>query len=244
MLDFILNAIKILVLLGTLVFIHELGHFTVAKILKIKVNEFALGFGPVILKKQGKITMYALRLIPLGGFISMEGEDERSNTQGSFSEASIIKRICIVAAGGVVNIIFALIIYIGLVWYYNDFFTAILSIQDFFTSIFLTLKMLVTGGVSINQMSGPVGISSVVANTAGITDFLYIMSIISLSLGVTNLLPFPPLDGGKIILLIIESIRKKPLKEKVEMYLQLAGFAVLILLSIIVTYNDIIKLIK
>ena len=107
MLDFLINAIKIVILLGTLVFIHELGHFTFAKLFKIKVNEFALGFGPLIYKKQGKETKYALRLIPFGGFISMEGEEERSKSKGSYSEASIFKRICIVAAGGIVNILFA-----------------------------------------------------------------------------------------------------------------------------------------
>lgn len=99
MFTFLINAIKIIFLLGLLVFIHEGGHFIVAKLCKIKVNEFALGFGPTIWKKQGKETKYALRLIPLGGFVSMEGEEERSNEEGSFSKTSIPKRIAIVIAG-------------------------------------------------------------------------------------------------------------------------------------------------
>ena len=99
MLSFIINSIKIIFLLGLLVFIHEGGHFIVAKLCKVKVNEFALGFGPTILKFQGKETKYALRLIPLGGFVSMEGEEERSLKEGSFSKASIPKRIAIVLAG-------------------------------------------------------------------------------------------------------------------------------------------------
>ena len=242
MIDFIINAIKIIFLLGTLIFIHELGHFTVAKIFKIRVNEFALGFGPTIFKKQGKHTKYALRLIPLGGFVNMEGEEERSEKEGSFSEASIIKRICVVAAGGVVNILFALILYILLVWYYNNITIALLSVKDFFLSIFTSLKMLFTGGVSVDQMMGPVGISNVVTKTNGILDFVYILSLVSLSLGVTNLLPFPPLDGGKIILLIIEGIIRKPINPKVEYYLQVAGFLILILLSVFVTYNDVIRI--
>ena len=93
---FIISAIKIIFLLGFLILIHESGHFFVAKLCKIRVNEFAIGFGPTIFKKQGKVTKYALRLIPLGGFVSMEGEEERSTKEGSFSEASIIKRIAIV----------------------------------------------------------------------------------------------------------------------------------------------------
>lgn len=98
MLTFFINAIKIIFLLGLLVFIHEGGHFIVAKLCKVKVNEFAIGFGPIIWKKQGKETKYALRLIPLGGFVSMEGEEERSLEEGSFSKASILKRIAIVVA--------------------------------------------------------------------------------------------------------------------------------------------------
>lgn len=95
--------------------IHEGGHFIVAKLCKVRVNEFAIGFGPTIWKKQGKETKYALRLIPLGGFVSMEGEEERSEKEGSFSKASIPKRIAIVAAGGVINILFGLIVYFTIV---------------------------------------------------------------------------------------------------------------------------------
>ena len=111
MLEALLTILKIVFILGFLIFIHEGGHFIVAKLCKIKVNEFAIGFGPVILKKQGKETLFQLRLIPLGGFCNMEGEEERSENEGSFSKASIPKRIAVVAAGGLVNIIFALIVY-------------------------------------------------------------------------------------------------------------------------------------
>ena len=115
MISFVIALIKIVFILGFLVFIHEGGHFLVAKLCKIKVNEFAIGFGPTIWKKQGKETKYALRLIPLGGFVDMLGEEERSEEEGSFSKASIPKRIAVVAAGGLVNIIFALIVYFVLI---------------------------------------------------------------------------------------------------------------------------------
>ena len=98
MLGFILSAVKIIFLLGVLITIHELGHFTFAKLCKVKVNEFAIGFGPTIWKKQKGETKYAIRLIPLGGFVSMEGEDVRSDLAGSFSKTSIPKRILIVVA--------------------------------------------------------------------------------------------------------------------------------------------------
>ena len=238
----IVSAIKIIFLLGFLVLIHESGHFFVAKFCKVRVNEFAIGFGPTVWSKQGKVPKYALRLIPLGGFVSMEGEDERSTKEGSFSEASIIKRIAIVAAGGLVNILFAIIVFWCLSAIFVGVQNAFYNVGFFIKSMFESIVQIFSGKVTVDQMMGPVGISSVVSKTSGIADFIYILSVISLSLGVTNLLPFPPLDGGKIVLLIIEWIRKKPFSQKFEVALQSVGFLVLITLSIFVTYNDILKL--
>lgn len=252
MFSFIISALKIIVLLGFLIFIHEGGHFLVAKLCKVKVNEFAIGFGPTIWKKQGKETKYALRLIPLGGFVSMEGEEERSDEEGSFSKASIPKRLAIVFAGPIVNIIFAIILYFIVACVYSlqatgDFGGALQfagsHTGSFIGSTFEGLGNLITGHIGLDQMMGPVGISEVVASTSGIIEFLNMMAIISLSLGVTNLLPIPALDGGKILFLIIEAIRKKPLKQKTEINLQLLGFVFLIGLSILVTYHDIIRIV-
>lgn len=415
MITFILSAIKIIILLGFLIFIHELGHFTVAKLCKVKVNEFAIGFGPTIWKKQGKETKYALRLFPLGGFVSMEGEEERSEDSRSFSKASIPKRIAIVVAGATVNIIFAVVIYfiisatsgtyisneinstingyaaqsidlkngdkivqidnkkinnkadldkilkkskgedlnikierenntldftikptevktkvtgiyldenckiaavekgsssekqgiksndklikinnkeingdrnkalelIGekgvntmlvtverkgkeinieltpdyISSYYlgvnlkqapdtfiNRCIGARIQTKKFVFSIVDNLKKLFTGNVGIDQMMGPVGISEVVAKTNGFQEFISMMALISLSLGVTNLLPIPALDGGKIFILIIEAIRRKPMKQETEINIQLLGFSILIALSLYVTYNDILRI--
>ncbi len=415
MITFILSAIKIIILLGFLIFIHELGHFTVAKLCKVKVNEFAIGFGPTIWKKQGKETKYALRLFPLGGFVSMEGEEERSEDSRSFSKASIPKRIAIVVAGATVNIIFAVVIYfiisatsgtyisneinstingyaaqsidlkngdkivqidnkkinnkadldkilkkskgedlnikierenntldftikptevktkvtgiyldenckiaavekgsssekqgiksndklikinnkeingdrnkalelIGekgvntmlvtverkgkeinieltpdyVSSYYlgvnlkqapdtfiNRCIGARIQTKEFVFSIVDNLKKLFTGNVGIDQMMGPVGISEVVAKTNGFQEFISMMALISLSLGVTNLLPIPALDGGKILILIIEAIRRKPMKQETEINIQLLGFSILIALSLYVTYNDILRI--
>ena len=237
----IINAIKIVFLLGFLITIHEGGHFIVAKLCKVRVNEFAIGFGPKIFQKQGKETLYVLRLIPLGGFVRLEGEEEHSDIEGSFSKASIGKRIAIVLAGGLVNILFGIVAFFFLSLAYTNFASAMQNTKEFVFSIWESLKMLLTGGVTVNDLTGPIGISEVVARTSGIDEFIYILSLISLSLGVTNLLPFPPLDGGKVLLLIIEAIRKKPLKEKVEAKIQLIGFSIMILLSIYVAYNDILR---
>ncbi len=415
MISFLITALKIIFLLGFLILIHEAGHFFVAKLCKVKVNEFAIGFGPTIWRKQGKVTKYALRLIPLGGFVRMEGEEERSGEEGSFSEASIPKRMAIVAAGGIVNIIFALVVYFVLMAcmgnntslivdgtienyaaevagvmandeiikinnntvnikndinkileksngeeitltvkrngnleelkltptkkeykntgiylkgsgettkiltvaansiaekagiqandvilkindiqvnngqdvvdiinreeeltfllkrgesevsikltpevlnnYYlgvyfrkaednlpNNLYYAVFETRDFGFSIIDNLKMLFTGNVRMNQLMGPVGISEMVAKTNEVADFIYILALISLSLGVTNLLPIPALDGGKLLLLLIEAIRRKKLSEKTEINIQLVGFALLITISIVVAYNDILRI--
>lgn len=418
MINFIIVVLKVIFLLGFLILIHEGGHFLVAKMCKVKVNEFAIGFGPTIWKKQGKETKYALRLIPLGGFVNLEGEDKRVESKNSFSEASIPKRMAIIAAGGLVNIIFGLLVYFILMssignntslvidktiegyaaeqsgimlgdeiikindkkinvksdidkilsksngenlkitikrngeqkgiiltptkrenkstgiylkngdnstkivtvekgssaekqglkandkiqkingievktredivnevssskdnekltftvergnevlnievipdtiyTYYigvqfkpaenniqNNIHYALYETRDFVFTITDNLKMLFTGNVGLDQMMGPVGISEAVASTSGIEDFVYLLALISLSLGVTNLLPFPALDGGKFVLLLLEAIRGKKLKQNTEINLQLLGFALLIVLALYVTYNDILRI--
>ena len=113
---------------------------------------------------------------------------------------------------------------------------------DFSTSIIDNLRLLFTGNVSVDQLTGPIGISEAVSKTKGIVEFVYLIALISLSLGVTNLLPFPPLDGGKIVILLIEAIRKKPIKQETETRIQLAGFFLLIFLSIYVAYNDLSRI--
>ena len=175
----------------------------------------------------------------------MLGEEERSEEEGSFSKASIPKRIAIVAAGGLVNIIFAILLYIILAAIVTgNFVTAVSSTGNFIMAMWESIKLIFTGGVTVNDLMGPIGISEVVAQTSSIIDFLYIMALVSMSLGVTNLLPFPPLDGGKILIYIIEAIRRKPLKENFELKLQMIGFLVLITLSVYVAFNDVGRIIN
>ena len=266
----------------------------------------------------------------------MLGEDEHSDEEGSFSKASIPKRIAVVVAGGLVNIIFGLLVYfilavstgnyitttidtvvpnyaaesagiiqndeitkingkrmrlrsdiekeiqgskgneiiltvirdnkeeeikltptleenryiIGVTFkiaesnFENNLYYGFWDTIDFSTSIVENLKEMFSGKVKADQLMGPVGISEVVSKTNGVIEFVYMLALISLSLGVTNLLPFPPLDGGKIVILLIEAIRRKPIKEETEAKIQIAGFALLIALSIYVTYNDVLRIFK
>lgn len=332
----IINALKIVFLLGFLIFIHEGGHFIAARLSKVKVEEFSIGFGPKIFKKKGKETEYSISLFPFGGYVKMTGENERSDDPRSFNNAKILNRIFIVSAGAIVNIVFGTLIYFILSMssgynisttvskilpeaeqniplvevgdkilkinntnirlksdiakaledyvpgtelsivlerngdevsvkgkpteYQDDFY--ILGIEvalekgslkdklyysfwettDFVSSIGDSLVMLFTGKIGIKQMTGPVGISEIVVKSNGIYDFVYLLCLVSLSLGVTNLLPIPALDGGRLVLLIIEGIRGKALKEEIELGIQSLGFTLLILFALYVTYNDILRI--
>ena len=216
MINFIVNAIKIIFLLGFLILIHEGGHFCVAKLCKVKVREFSIGFGKVIWQKQGKETKYSIRIMPLGGFCDMEGEAEESDAEGSFSKASVWKRMAIVVAGATVNIVFGIIVYfilistVGLQFadpardtVLNRIYYGTKGTGEFILSIFDSIKMLFTGGLVTDQMVGIVGISDIVVKTSGIANYIYLLAVISVSLGVTNLLPIPALDGGKLLILLI-----------------------------------------
>ena len=301
---FLINAFKVIFLLGFLIFIHEGGHFLAAKLFKVKVEEFSIGFGPKIFSKKRKETEYSISLIPFGGYVKMTGEAEKSDEQGSFSRAKIWHRIIIVAAGAFVNIIFAIVVFFFLsVFSGNNISTTVSGILpeaaenisqieigdkilkinnkkvrlksdiadslkksdgsqvalssstiserfyyafwetiNFIESMFEGLAMLFTGNVKLEQMTGPIGISEIVVKSSGIYNFIYLLSLISLSLGVTNLLPIPALDGGRLALLIIEGIRGKALKEEIELGIQSAGFFLLILLSLYVSYKDILRI--
>lgn len=122
------------------------------------------------------------------------------------------------------------------------FYFAFWETINFIESMFESIIMLFTGNVKIEQMTGPIGISEIVVKSSGIYDFIYLLCLISLSLGVTNLLPIPALDGGRIVLLVVEGIRGKALKEEIELGIQSIGFLLLILLSLYVSYKDILRI--
>jgi regulator of sigma E protease len=113
-----------------------------------------------------------------------------------------------------------------------------------FQVMFFTVKSLFTGGVSINDLSGPVGIYNIVGEQAkgGIENLLYLLAYLSINVGVINLIPFPAFDGGRIVLLIIEKIIRKPINPKVENAINGIGFMILMLLMLYVTGHDIFNL--
>ena len=255
MFSFIINVLKIIFLLGFLIIIHEGGHFLVAKLCKVKVNEFSIGFGKTIWKKQGKETIYSIRLIPLGGFVQMEGENEESEDKRAFSNVSIPKRIAIVSSGAIVNILFGILVYFALVstvglqfvdpakdTFLNRMYYGGIQTKEFVLSLFESVKMIFTNGISADQMTGPVGISQIVVQTTTVSNYIYILALISVSLGITNLLPIPALDGGKIVLLLIEAVTRKKIKVETEAVITMIGFVLIIGLALYVTYHDVIRI--
>ena len=237
----IITVIKIIFLLGFLIILHEFGHYIVARICGVKVEEFSIGFGKKIFQKERNKTVYTLRLVPLGGYVNLKGLDEKNTDPDSYTSVSIWKRMLIILAGSIINIIFGLLVYFILVAFINGINNAFIFTGNFFCSIFESLKMLFSGEVTIDQFMGPIGISSIVSETEAFSEFVYLLAVVSLSLGVTNLLPVPPLDGFKFLLLIIEAVRRKPFSEKFEYSMQFIGFFLLLVLSIFIAYNDVLR---
>ena len=107
-----LTALVTAVIFLVMISLHELGHFTVAKLCGIRVLEYAIGMGPAIWKKQGKSTLYSVRLLPIGGFCAMEGEDGESQSPDAFCNQRLWKRFLVVLAGAVVNVLLGFAIFI------------------------------------------------------------------------------------------------------------------------------------
>ncbi len=325
-----------------LIIIHEFGHFIAAKLLGVRVNEFAVGFGPKLFGIKGKETHYKVNLIPLGGYCAMEGEDEESADERAFCKKRPWRRLIIVAAGAIFNLIFGLIIVAiilapgehfasttvsqfrenavsssyglmegdtivgvdgrkifttydlsyaftgvkdstvdmvvkrngekvklddvkfeseqadGISYLTVDFYVApikktfgnyvtqtINTTISYCRVIWFSLIDLISGKYGISAMSGPVGVTVAIGNAAkqSLKNILPIIALITVNLGIFNLLPIPALDGGRILFIIFEMIFKKPVPAKWEGIIHGVGFALLIGLMLIITAKDIWTLI-
>ena len=345
-----MKIIIALLIFELIIIIHEGGHFFAAKLFGVKVNEFSIGLGPAIVKKKKGETVYALRAIPFGGYCAMEGEDSGSEDERAFNKKSVPKRIVIVCAGIIMNLLLGfvlLIIYtvmtapitsttiskfetenasshvsgleIGdeivsingmhiftdmdmsyqfqndddgkfdMVVIRNGEKIELSDVQfeysdkkmhiDFYVKpieanpltvtsyafrhtvtdarlIYITLADMIKGKYKLSDLSGPVGIVNVIGDVIenetdeekGIDwkglfeQLLSLASFITINIGLFNLLPLPALDGGRLIFLIIEAIRRKPVPPEKEGMVHLIGMAALLLLMVIVTVSDVIKL--
>ncbi|MGN1096188.1 MAG: site-2 protease family protein, partial [Eubacteriales bacterium] len=124
----------------------------------------------------------------------------------------------------------------------NGFYQALLTIRSVYDSLF----DLVTGVYGIKDMSGPVGVTSVISSAAKESSYQlwYIFVLLAMNLGIMNMLPFPALDGGRILLMVIELIIRRPVNKKVEGYINLVGMAILLLFMAVITFKDITQLIN
>ena len=410
------GIIKFLILISFLVLIHEGGHFLTAKAVGMKVNQFAIGFGPKIWSYQGKETLYSIRWIPLGGFVSLEGEEDESDDPQAFNNKPVWARFLVVVMGATVNIVFAIVALFCISLSFGQFQTTVVEsltpgsagelagiqvgdevyalngrrmrtidgIKEYLrinkekpvnvtvlrndqkidyvltpdvvetgligvnfekdstvinevqidspaklagvevgdkilevnhvamtdtdeivkkisesanVPVTLTLQRgedeivlsvtpicpdilksyvigfvgamsddkvalvghsvwqsfvevekmlnqvveLLTGKIDTKYLSGPVGIATVVGQTGSGSEFLTLLIFISLNLGIVNLIPLPPLDGGKLVFLLIEGVTRKRVSAKVEMGFQMVGMFLLLALMVYVTFNDITR---
>ncbi len=339
----IVSILLTLLIFIVIIMIHECGHFLVAKFSGVRVNEFALGMGPALLKKQMGETTYTIRAFPIGGFCSMEGEDSSSEDPRAFCNIKVWKRILVVLAGAIMNLILGYVVLIGVtcsmtaitsntvaqfadnaaseasglqvgdtiqkvngrtVWVENDIAYELVRDADGvvdmqvlrdgktvdlqnvtfdFTGegenrslvidfkvvgqektvgnvlsysfkkaasigrlVWISLLDLVTGHASLNDLAGPIGMTQVVGEAAkiGADSFFLLVAFITINVGIFNLLPLPALDGGRLIFLLVEAIRGKPVKPEHEGLVHAIGFAALILLMVVVAVNDVFKLIR
>ncbi|MBI5072111.1 RIP metalloprotease RseP [Candidatus Falkowbacteria bacterium] len=354
----LLTLVVFVLILGLLVFVHELGHFVAARKNGVKVEEFGFGFPPRIFGIKKGETTYSLNWIPLGGFVKIKGEDgENKEDEDSFSHKKIWRRAVILAAGVLMNFILAAVLLsigfmiglpqvingengnarirdakvqvvqilegtpaaeagllpgdavlevdgqkienveaiqeylsgkidapvkfvlerdgqkidkeispvflietgrggigVGLLksgivsypWYlalWKGAESAVLFTGEVARAFYELIKnLIVTQKVSVD-LSGPVGIAVLTGQVArmGIIYLLQFTALLSVNLAVINFLPFPALDGGRILFLIIEKIRRKPVSQKIENLVHNIGFGLLMLLVLLVTYRDVIK---
>ena len=362
----LLTIVSIAVVLGGLIFFHELGHFAVARFFGMGATTFSLGFGPKLLKKKWGKTEYCLSLVPLGGYVALVGEtDENEIPEGfteeeCFSQRPAWQRLLVVLAGPMANIVMALILCwalavgwgipvmlpeIGGILPETAAAEAGLQVGDRINSIngkaiaswdeltqtisngngapleleivrsdaargadaLTTVKVTVTprkgtrttifgdtetawmlgvrpsqrsvtqpvpfgegfaagaaqawrmvsltwqsflklaqGAVPMDQVGGPIAIGDMVGKAAhmGLDHLLFLTALISVNLGVLNLLPVPVLDGGTIVFCTLEILFRRPLNKKFQEYAMRAGVVLLVGLMILATFNDIWRLIK
>ena len=346
----IISILIAIVVFFVIVVLHELGHFTVAKLCGIKVNKFAIGMGPVIFAKQKGETEYSIRAFPVGGFCAMEGEDDSSDDPRAFMNKPVWQRILVVLAGPVMNLILGFLLIMITTMLFGDLASltiadfrydpdtnecisssadtglqvgdTILSINgmriltdtdlsyklqtndddimtvvvrrdgekvtldavtfrnklndtrlDFYVRaeklnplnliqysfldtistgrlIWSSLRDLVTGKYGFHDLTGPVGIVTTIGEAASygetfkqhLTSVLSLASFITVNVGIFNLLPIPALDGARLVFLVVEGIRRKPIPPEKEGMVHFVGMALLFLLMIAVTFQDITRL--
>ena len=354
----VLYIVIAIIMFGLLIAVHEFGHFFTAKLLGVRVNEFAIGMGPKLLRKKRGETVYTLRALPIGGFCAMEGEEEETGDPRSFSSKSWWRKLIILVAGSFMNFLTGFLIILILfgqvsafrapvitgfldgfpqqlqgaeglqpgdeivsidghrIYLYSDIalflsrtngvdmdlvvrrdgekvvlkdfpltpreyeydgekqlmfglsFTQVeeatlaarlkmgaYQAADYVRMVWMSLGDLVTGAVGLRDLSGPIGIVTVIgevgaqSESAGEAAFniLNFVAFIAINLAVMNLLPIPALDGGRIFFLAVGGVyrlfTRKTMNPKYEGYVNMVCFFCLIALMAVVAVSDVFKLV-
>jgi regulator of sigma E protease len=248
----LLSIISFIAVFSLIVIVHESGHFIAARRAGIKVYEFSIGFpfSPKLCTLfTNRETSFTLRLFPIGGFVTFSSENDK-DASGLFN-ASYIQRAAVFSAGSLFNILFAFIVFtiVFAAGQHNNILTAMLSslkiVWQIFSGTVMFIASAFTGHASINGLSGPIGIAAMAGKAAGMgmLHLLFFSGVLSMSLGVMNLLPLPALDGGQILLLLIEATRKKTISVRTYQIVSIVGLMMFMILTVVVTYRDIVKLI-
>ncbi len=371
----IVRLVAALLVFGIIVIIHEWGHFIAAKRLDVQVNEFAMGMGPKLFGWGKGETKYSVRLLPIGGYCAMEGEDEAgsgsvsaqatdvSQNPRAFGNKKVWKRVIIVVAGATMNLLLGFVLLLGYfgictrpmdngnVYYAGTTIAelpdtaisyqsglregdvllsieggrvfTVMDIQSLLQSgddesfamtvrrtvdgkaqtvelpavtfkreplqsggyrliydfkvnaieqtvlstvtqaaktevsiavmVWRSLGQMLTGRYGLNELSGPIGtvdaIGDVVEDAVqqsywqdGLANILMLITLLTVNVGVFNLLPFPALDGGRLVFLAWEGITRKPVPPKYEGWIHAAGMVLLLLLIVVVSFSDVFKL--
>ncbi|HSO10383.1 MAG TPA: RIP metalloprotease RseP [Desulfoprunum sp.] len=355
------TIVSFILVLGVLIFVHELGHFIFAKLFGVRVLKFSLGFGPKLLGKVVGGTEYVISAFPLGGFVKMFGENpdeqqiDEADRRVSFSHKSVMARFCIVVAGPLFNLLFAVVLFFGLfivigvpqpvdttlvgkvnadspafaaglkagdeilsidgrpTLHWEDVLEGVKrsegrqltmairrgqeeitlsvvpqrdSVKNVFgeeveqrymigivkddkveynrvgpvqafvdacrqTWMYVSLTALgfikiIQRVVPASELGGPILIAQIAGEQmkAGWINLVYFMGLLSVNLGILNLLPIPVLDGGHLVFLSIEGVLRRPVHERAQIIAQQVGIALLGALMIFVFYNDIIRILQ
>jgi regulator of sigma E protease len=354
-----MSIVIAIIIFALIILVHEIGHFSAAKLFKMRVYEFSLGMGPRLFKKRGKETVYSIKAIPFGGSVQLGEDGEETDDPRAFKNKPVWQRTIVIMAGAIMNIVLGFILCIFIVnmndkeqidtttirgfregatswhqlrsgdkithingmriftwmdisyqfintetrmaeddtmaafnftvvrdgeklqlnnvlfqardlenggraifldfgteWEDKTFFNVISRAgrETFSLSriVILTLFDLIRGTYGLNDIAGPVGVVSTIGEVSsesfevsiaeGIRTSLFMAALISINVGIFNLLPIPALDGGRIVFFIIEAIRRKPIKQEVENTIHFIGFAALMLFMLLITVLDIGKL--
>lgn len=353
-----LTLLIFLAVLSLLVFAHEFGHFFVARIFKVRVDEFGIGFPPRMWGKKKGNTVYSINWIPLGGFVRLKGEaGEHAHDADSFARKPVYARASIAVAGVVMNLVLAAVLFTIGLWYGlphqaeylpsgahvrdaqvaigqvlpgspadtadlvpgeviesidGNVFVNVADIQQYVAdhdgvhmemvvsnfgeertvevvpevlvetgtvgvgmalfsvgivsypwyvapvravelTVMLTWEImkafgsmivtLVTQGQLGIDVSGPVGIAVLSGRAAelGFSYLLQFTAILSINLAIINVVPFPALDGGRLLFLILEKIRRRPVSLRLEARIHQTGFLLLLAVVLLVTYRDLLR---